>query len=187
MSLVIGLTGEKGGGKGTFTKVLHELLDNHYSIDRVGSSDILVTTLKTWHIEVNRENLQKLPILMESAYGKGSLSRAMKKRIDNCSGDIVIVDAIRLLPDVPMLNEYKNNLLVYVTADFETRLRRTQDRKRIGEENVTREQFAAEELADTEIHIPEIGARADFKIDNNSDSMDHFTRQVQLFINTYGL
>ena len=53
MSLIIGLVGEKGSGKGTFMEQLKRLAPRMI-IRRIASSEILSETLAIWDIERNR-------------------------------------------------------------------------------------------------------------------------------------
>lgn len=61
------------------------------------------------------------------------------------------------------------------------RFERLKDRgEKIGESEMTYEQFIEEENATNELLIPEIGARADVKIENNS-SMEEFDGKIKDF------
>lgn len=170
MKIVIGLVGEKSGGKGAFQKLLVELINNQYRIAHVRFSDVLLETLKLWGIENSRPNLQKLSPAMVRAFGEGVLTRVVKKRIENLDVDIVILDGVRWFSDLEMLRQLPDNILIYITADAKKRHQRSQARKeKVGEENTTFEQFMKEEQAETEKYIPKIGARADYKITNNGN------------------
>lgn len=185
MKIIIGLVGEKSGGKGTFKNLLVELIGNRHQIKHVRFSDVLVETLKLWGIEDSRPNLQKLSPAMVQAYGEGVLTRAIKKRIENVDADIVILDGIRWHSDAEMLRQLPNNVLVYITADAKKRHDWSRARKeKAGEENTTLEQFMEEEQAETEKYIPEIGAMADYKITNNG-TWDEFKKQVEKFYKKY--
>lgn len=167
--LVVGVMGEKAGGKETFGNILIRLATcDDLSIVRYHFSDILNETLDKWSIVPSRENLQKLAQTMDNAFGKGTLTNAVRQRLLGEQADVVIVDGIRWLTDEIMIRNFPNNLLIYITADVNERYQRSLRRiSRAGESEKSLKQFLKEEQASNEIFIPEIGSRADLKIDNS--------------------
>jgi len=117
---IIGVVGEKGSGKGTFSKLLQSYLKGRETVV-VRTVDVLYDTLKIWHIEPTRSNLQNLAIIMDAQYGKGTLSRAVEARIRRIKADIVVLEGVRWQSDVQMLRSFERNVLVYVTADARVR------------------------------------------------------------------
>ena len=181
MKLVIGLIGEKGAGKSTFAGELRK----RFSGKRISYrrfSDILIESLTPWAvIEINHENLQKFPVVMEQAYGKGILTQAMYHRITRDAAEVVIADGIRLPTDIAMLRSFSKNILVYITADAEIRFNRIRTGKeKSGEKFITFEQFMQEEQTETEVLIGKLGSKADVKIENNG-SLDWFKNVISGF------
>ena len=166
MSVVIGLVGEKGSGKGTFARLFAEAAPDKKNV-AMRFSDILRETLDIWHIPTTRTNLQKLAVVMDEALGAGSLSNAIYERVIGMHADIVILDGVRWETDVALIRRFSKNLLIYVTASPEMRYRRTLVRgENAGERETSFEQFMQEELAANETGIPRIGADADCVIRN---------------------
>ena len=182
--IIIGVVGEKGSGKGTFAKLLQEVLPQK-TIEVIRSSDILKQTLQLWGLPETRGNLQRLTIMVEQAFGSGTLSHTVHEKLVNSQADIVIFDGVRWEVDVEMLRQFPQNFLVYITADPHIRHERTKVRgEKAGEENATFEQFMREEQALTEVLIPEIGLLADLTINNNGSTED-FKKQVEEFCQNY--
>ncbi len=178
--LIIGLVGEKGSGKETFGNILKGLIPQK-DIARIHFSDILVETLDLWNVPKTRRNLQILAQHMEE-FGKGILSKSIKKRVENFKAEIVIIDGVRWESDLNMLKSFPKNLLVYITADLKIRYQRTKNRReKAFEETASYEQFVSEEKAKNEILIPKIGKGADYKIVNNG-SLEEFKTQVEKFV-----
>lgn len=186
---IIGYVGENCSGKDTSVKFVEMELGHHYSIVHHRFSDILVDTLKIWHLPITRENLQKLSPAMRQAYGNDVLANAVEKRVLATEADIINLGGIRWKDaDVPLFRRFPNNFLVYVTAPVEVRFERARLRSQqlggrtsyIGEGD-SLEKFLKAEKAITEIEIPEIGKLADFKIDN-SGSLEELRSQVRKFI-----
>lgn len=178
--IVVGLVGEKGSGKETFTDCLEKIIGNK-SIIRIRSSDILVETLNLWDIPVTRSNLQNLAVTMKDGFGDGVLTRAVSRKINHVKFEIIIFDGIRWKSDVVMLRTFSQSLLVYITAGTKIRFERLVVRKeKEGEGAMTFEQFLREEKAQTEVFIPEIGAEADYKIVNNG-SLEELKKTVDQF------
>jgi ABC-type dipeptide/oligopeptide/nickel transport system ATPase subunit len=181
MKVFIGLVGEKGSGKDTFAEALQEYVKDH-SIERCRSSDILGETLDMWHLPKTRHNLQQMAIVMDSGFGKGTLTNALCKRISAMNSDIIIFDAVRWMSDVDMVRSFPCNFLVYITADIKTRYERTRQRKqKIGEATTSFEEFVKDESISTETDTPQIGAKADVKIENTDDIAKFKALVVQFY------
>lgn len=177
--MVIGLVGEKGSGKETFTKFLAELFSK--KISHVRFSDLLKETLALWNIPDSRENLQKLAVAMNQGFGEGTLSAAIYKRLKSTKTELVVLDGVRWESDVKLLKKFANNKLIYITADLKTRFERLKIRgEKTGENETSFEQFVLEENAANELLIPKIGSLADFKIENNGSFQDLKTETQKL-------
>lgn len=184
MKTVIGLVGENGSGKGTFAEILARLLPGR-RVAHIRFSHVLRDTLALWDIPATREHLQKLAVVMNTAYGPGSLTQAVEARISASDAEIVILDGVRWETDAAMIRRFPRNLLVYVTADIQTRYHRLLARKEnAGEDRTTFEQFQREERAENELLIPGIGKTADVTIVNDG-TMDALTNTAAAVIAQY--
>lgn len=180
MKLVIGVVGENGAGKGSFSSIFVKIAKGK-TVSVIRFSDILYKTLDLWNLKTSRVNLQKLPVALNKAFGEGSLTRACEKQVKNQKADVVIVEGVRWLSDVPMIRSFKNNTLVYITANPKTRYLRMKKRgEKAGESKKTYPEFLSEEKAKTEAEIKNIGKMADYKFTNNGKVSD-LKRQVVKF------
>ena len=169
MKYLIGVVGEIGAGKGTFSAIISELAGKK-TLKKIRFSDVLTKTLKLWDIPLTRANLQNLAIIMDQQYGKGTLTHAAKLYINKQKADIVIIEGIRWQSDVPMIRSFPNSFIIYMTADPKIRFERLKIRnEKVGESTKTYKEFLAEEKAGTEVEIKKIGKDADFKFENNGD------------------
>lgn len=132
-------------------------------------------------LEINRENLQKLPVIMERAFGDGTTARVLKFYIEQCAADVVHFDALRLANDETVLRSFPNNVMLYVTANLDTRYERLKTRRRQGEEATSKEDFVKQCQAPTEILISKIGKRCDYRIDNNWQKLEPLQCEVEKF------
>jgi dephospho-CoA kinase len=179
--IIIGVVGEKGAGKATFTNILTEVTAGRFTVGTEVFSGILYETLRLWDIPTTRSNLQNLSIIMRNQYGPDVLTHAIQQRVKNKSEDIIILDGVRWQADYDLIRSFEFNFLVYVSADPKIRWERLQKGSlKVGERQASWEQFLEEEKAETEIQIPEIGAKADFKIDNNK-LIEDYRKQVKSF------
>lgn len=177
---IIGLVGEKGSGKDTFAHYLQDLIKQK-RIAHIRFSDLLKQTLKLWDLPISRSNLQKMAQLLENGFGPGTVARGIEVQIQQTKADIIILDGIRWKPDMELLKKFPNHTLVYITADPKLRFQRLKSRgEKDGESKMSFEQFQKEEQAKNELLIPEIGSKADFKIENNK-SLEEFKNDVKNF------
>ncbi len=180
MKYVIGVVGENGAGKATFTTFLKAAAAPK-NVAFLRFSDVLVQTLNLWGIPLTRSNLQNLAIIMDGQYGKGSVTRATETRIKKKKADVIVVEGVRWKQDVPMIKGFPNSFLVYITADTRVRYERLKARgEKVDEKTKTYEQYLKEEKAGTEVEIPEIGAGADYKIENDG-TIDELREKVEKF------
>lgn len=184
--LVIGLTGQKGAGKEAFTNILKDLVAPRTVGVEVFSAP-LVQTARIWNQEISRSNLQGIHAAMKTQFGRDVLSNVIYQRALERTEDIIILDGARSQSDLAIVRKFPRNLFVYITADPETRWKRTAGRgQKTGEEITTLEQFMEEEKHSVEEEIPLIGAKADFPVDNNG-SPDELRSQVEEFYKSYVL
>ncbi len=181
--IVIGLVGEKGSGKETFSKFLKDLCPAD-QIAHIRFSDILKDTLEDWDLPTSRENMQHLAVIMNQGFGEGTLTHAVYQRISKLKKKIIILDGVRWKSDVELLERFPKHFLIYITADLEARFKRLKKRaEKNGEDKATMDQFLREEKAPNELLIPEIGAQADVKIENNK-TLNELKLEVEQFYQT---
>jgi dephospho-CoA kinase len=169
--IIIGLIGEKGSGKGTVA----DYLMVKYRADHFGTSKILKRTIEDLSLPTSRNNLVKLALMLKEGFWPSVVIDALIKDMEKSDAQIVIADGIRMHGDLePFRKKYgKNFYLIYVTAPLKLRYERTKKRKeKAGEDKTTLVEFLAEEGRLTEISIHEIGALADFTIENSRSEKD---------------
>ncbi len=177
---VLGLVGEKGSGKETFSKFFEAAFPEKH-VYHIRFSDILKQTLMLWDIPITRENLQLLARIMDQGFGEGTLTHAISSEIVGSEADIIILDGIRWQTDMDLLNSFPNHSLIYITADLEKRYNRLLLRGEKSEEHQSSmEQFVKEEEAENEILIPKFGKNADVKLENNG-TLEDFKEKVEKF------
>ncbi|MBI4035951.1 AAA family ATPase [Candidatus Daviesbacteria bacterium] len=178
---IIGLVGEKGSGKQTFVNFLKQIAPN-LNIRQVRFSDILAQTLLIWDIPITRPNLQKLSLVMNEAFGQGSLANAAKFSIEGDTADITIFDGIRREAELKLVKSMKNSTIIYITAQQDLRYKRLKARsEKVGETGLTFEQFLTEENSKAEGNIVNLGKKADIKIENNG-SLEEFKKKIEAFV-----
>lgn len=185
MKLVIGIVGPPLAGKETCANALERLLvDDGYSVSRHTFSEILRETLDLWDLPHSRDNLQRIAIVMNAdmGFGDGVLSRAMRRRLMEDTADVTILDGVRWLGDEKMIrslnDEGVKTVMIYVSADPKVRYARLIARNREGEATTTWEKFMEQERVKTEVDIPTIGGRAEIALENNSNRIDDFERDI---------
>ena len=163
---VIAIIGEQASGKGAAA----DFIRKKYGGQRLTISNLLRRTLDSLYIPITRENLIELALNLKKGFGDEVLMQAMLKEVEMEETDLVIVDGLRMPGDPdPFRKEYDGDFyLIYVTAEQEIRYERSVSRgEKVGESDAAFEEFQANEKLDTEKFISEVGAQADFKIENN--------------------
>ncbi len=163
--IVIGLVGATGSGKDTVAKYLKE----KYDVQLMRFADPLKETLSIYFDEFSKEDQQWLAEEFINRFGPDILPRALRKRIDNGEG-VIVVNGVRLWEDFHFIKSYTNSFIIYVKLDQKIRFERIKGRGEKTDDNtLTFEQFQKSENVTTEKDVPTIGEKADFIIDNSKD------------------
>jgi dephospho-CoA kinase len=162
--LIIGLVGQAGCGKGTVA----DLLVKEYGAAYFRFSSILSDIAARLSLEKTRDNLIKLSNSLRGSFGEDILSYAIEKDALSSDKDLVVIDGIRRPEDIVALEPLPLFKLVAIDVDPKLRFERMKKRgEKVGESDMSWEQFQTEDRAPTEITIPMVMARATVTIKNN--------------------
>jgi dephospho-CoA kinase len=162
--IVVGLLGESGSGKDTVAKYLQE----KYGAKLMRFADPIKETLHIYFEKISREDQQWLALEFRKRFGADILSRALAKKIENTDG-LIVINGIRFWEDYQFVESFTEGKTLYITADQKLRWERVTSRHEKSDDSVSLEQFQEMEKVETEVHISEIGAKADFMIRNEKD------------------
>ena len=172
--IIIGLIGETGSGKDTFCDFIKKTVKEPVFCFRF--SDPLSEILMILFSEVKKEDQQWLGKILREKYGNDILAKAMTKKIEKIENGILILNGIRYWEEFEMVKKLGGKNL-YITTDQKIRWQRINKRGEKTDDFSSYEKFLEKEKAKTEILIPEIGKKADFKIENNG-SRDDFYKKI---------
>jgi dephospho-CoA kinase len=178
--IIIGLVGESGSGKDTVAKYLNE----KYGAKLMRFADPIKETLSIYFEQSSREDQQWMYLKLKERFGSDVLGKAIRKRVENADG-IIAINGLRMPDDYDFMRSFENNHIIYVTANQKLRWERTAGRDEKTDDTITLEKFQELERVETEVHIPEIGAKADFTIKNEKDlefllkSVDEIMAKIQ--------
>ncbi len=162
--IVIGLLGESGSGKDTVADYLKE----KYGAKLMRFADPLKEVLHIFFDKISREDQQWLALELRARFGNDIFPKALIKKIEAESG-IVVVNGIRFWEDYKFIENFNPGYTIYVTADQHMRWERSSKRGEKSDDDANFQRFQELEQAETEVHIPEIGTKADFVIRNEKD------------------
>jgi dephospho-CoA kinase len=162
--IIIGLVGEMGSGKDTVAKYLNE----KYGVLLMRFADPIKETLKIYFEQSTREDQQWMYMALKERFGSDVLGKAIRKRVENAEG-IIAINGLRMPDDFVFMRSFEKSYIIFVTANQKLRWERTTGRDEKADDNITLEKFQEMERAETEVHIPEIGAKADFTVINEKD------------------
>ncbi len=133
--MIVGLTGNIGGGKGTVAGFLKEKGFSFFSL-----SDELREVLREKGVEITRENLRKKGNRVRKEEGGDILAKRVKKKIEKQQCVKAIIDSIRNPAEIELLKSLPGFFLISVTASPEKRFERIKKRNRESD-SVTWEEF----------------------------------------------
>ena len=179
MKKIIGLTGEMGCGKDTFCQFVKENYENVFVLK---FSDALTDVLKIFFDAIKREDQQWLGSELRERFGKDILVRALIKKAKSIEEGIIIFNGVRKELEIPAIKEIGGKI-IYITGEPKIRWERVKIRGEKADDDVSFEKFLEMHNAEAELQIPEIGAKADFKIENNGSKED-FHKKVKKAIDS---
>lgn len=182
MKLVIGLSGRIGGGKGT----IGDYLMRKHGAEGRRFSDILRDLLLRLHIPIERAALQSLGATLRTQFGDDILVKTLQKDLETAEAKIVIVDGVRYPNEVDMLRSFENSILFFVDAPPEIRFERVRKRGEKGEDKIDYAEFLRAEERETERHLDEVMALADYRLDNSGGFEDLY-KQIDRALKEHGL
>lgn len=163
MKKILGLVGETGSGKDAVCDYLKEAKKDVFVFR---FSQPLTEVLRIFFDKVKKEDQQWLATALRERFGNNILGEAIKKKIKNIKKGIVILNGIRATEEAKMVKSLGGKI-IYITADSKTRWQRIQNRGEKKDDKSAYQKFLKIEKAATEILIPTIGKKADYKIENN--------------------
>lgn len=164
MKLVLGILGEKFSGKDVATDYLSSKFDT-FSIRH---SYVLDEILNTLGLPVSRRNEIDLGMALRGPFGTSVVGKAVEKRVKESTKDLRIIQSIRFQEEFDIAKGL-GAAIIYLTAKPEIRYKRAMSRNEKADDQVhSYEEFLAMETKEpTEVGIPGLGAKADYRIDNN--------------------
>lgn len=166
--IIIGTTGQIASGK----DALAAYVVKKYNAKQLKTSTVLRDVLKRIYENINRENLQKLSLILRQSFGEDILAKIAYNDIQNSTEDVIIIDGIRRLQDIEMLKPLGFKLIFIETAPEIRYERLIQRSENVDDRNKTYEEFQKDALGETEIYIAGFKDMADYIIDNNGNFED---------------
>jgi dephospho-CoA kinase len=168
-TIIIGIVGEKGSGKGTLAGHFVQ----KFNAISFRFSKILDDILHRLYVPNKRENQIKLVLSLRQDFGCDILASVLLNDIQKTDHELVIIDGIRYWDEVKIFRKHPSFHLIAISADTKTRFDRIKNRgEKAGEREMSYEQFLEEEHKPTEVSILDIAETADFQIDNNHPMTD---------------
>lgn len=162
---IIGLVGETGSGKDTVA----EYLRDNFGAKLMRFSDPLKDTLSIYFDKLSKDDQAWLYEVFRERFGDDVLTRAIQKRVEDIDAELVIINGLRMPSDYEFMQRFPDSKVLYTTAPSELRWKRVAGRGEKTDDNIPFEKFQELDRRSTEVHIPEIGSKADWRIDNIED------------------
>jgi len=177
--IILGFVGDLAAGKGTICKYLKE----KHNVNAYRYSTMLRDVMRRLYIPESRESLQLISKILRENFGQDLLSKVIALDVENDSHEITAVEGIRRPSDITYLEKMPGFKLVYITAEPKIRWERLVKRaENPGDTEKTFEEFLADEQAEADRLIKELGGTAKYIITNNGD-WDAFYNQMEDVLN----
>jgi dephospho-CoA kinase len=169
---ILAFAGRNGCGKGTAAERAATLL----TAPKHTYSDELYDRLAAWGVkkeDVTRPMLQDLSTFLRKHFGEDFMARGMAAKCAAAPGAHVVIDGVRRLTDIEILQaEYGERfVLVWIEASADERYARLKARKeKNGEEMMSREAFDAQEQAESERQFDDVRRACRTVIDNDGSA-----------------
>ncbi|MEA1926497.1 MAG: AAA family ATPase [Patescibacteria group bacterium] len=163
--MIIGLVGETGSGKDTVADHLHD----KYGAKLMRFADPMKSTLSIYFDKLSKADQQWFYHVFKQRFGEDILCRAMRKHLEREAAQLIMINGLRMPCDHDFIKSYPRAKVLYVTADQKIRWQRVTSRGEKTDDNISFEKFKELDKQETEIHIPEIGKKADKTIVNEKD------------------
>jgi dephospho-CoA kinase len=170
--IVIGLVGSTGSGKDTVANYLKE----KHGVQKMRFADPLKETLAIYFDKFSKEDQSWLAVQFRNRFGDDILSRALRKRIDNGEG-IIMINGVRFWEDFHFVKSYSDSYVIFIDVPQKLRWERTINRGEKSDDAMSFEKFKETEQVETEKYVSAIGERADFRIKNDKD-LAHLLSEV---------
>jgi dephospho-CoA kinase len=177
--MIIGITGSMACGKEAVSRFFIDKGFEHNFLSKE-----LREELKERGIEISRANLQNLGDELRVKEGNGFLAKRMLKRLGKGN---FIIDGIRNPGEVEEFRKEKDFILIAIDADQKIRYERSISRSKTSDAKTWEEflkmdkrDFGTEE-AESGQQVEKCMALADFKIINNTNLEDLYTKLDELY------
>jgi len=184
---LIGIGGTDGAGKDS----LGQYLADEYGWLFISVTDLLRDEARRRGISLNRTNLRQISSEWRTEYGLGVL---VDKALDVFKTNPVlakglVIASLRNPGEVDRIHQLGGRV-VWVDADPKIRYGRIKSRKRGSEDDVSFEEFLAEENAqmqysgdETTLNLSGVKTKADIFINNDSNNIEDFKKVVLQVLN----
>lgn len=190
--IIICLTGMPGAGKST---VAISLKEKGFFVITMG--DIIREEAQRLKLDLNDTNLGRLMIQLRKELGPGAVAELIVKKIGSMliskskeEIPVVVVDGLRSIAEVTVLNRVGQVRLLAIHASSQIRFAHLKERGRM-DAPVDQSEFTEREKRELEVGISEVIALADEVISNNNLTIDQLksysTEIVMNWINSLKL
>lgn len=178
--MIIALTGEKLGGKGTVAAYLQK----HHNAKVLSFSRPLSDILLRIGQPNTRKELVALGTYLRERFGNDILAQVAAHDAASLTG-LVVIDGMRYKAEYDIFSKLPNFHLLNITAPLEMRYQRTQQRsEKADEQAMTLEEFTQREQDTTEQEIQAVQALASGTI-QNTGSFEELYEHVDQWLATF--
>ncbi len=163
--IIIGLLGETGSGKDTVCRIIE---DNFEKATSFRFSEALTDALNLFLDEIKKEDQQWLASILRDRFGEDIVARALVKKINKTSKEIIVLNGIRVEEDFDLVKKMGGKI-IYIKLDPEKRWERVRKRGEKDDDSMSYEKFMEIDGGRSEKQIKELGKKADLVIENSGN------------------
>lgn len=170
-SLILGLVGSAGSGKGTVARYLKE----NYAASTHTFSASMRDVLRRILVQETRDNLITVSEVLRQAFGEDVFAHVIVKEVSESPADIVVVEGIRRHQDYETLSRIPHFVLVAIEVTPEVRFARMKARgQNTDEADMKWEDFQRISARTTEVSLLEVMRNAKEHLHNDGTPAELF-------------
>ncbi len=153
-----------GSGKSYYSKLISDAI----KAPVFAMGDVVREEVSLRGLPLTIENIERVATELREKQGKGIVASLLLKKIEGCNSNIILIDGIRSLEEIEVIEKKYDVCLIAIHAPPAVRFKRVMERNR-GGKGITLDEFKFRDMKNLEYGVGEVIALSDYIIINDTD------------------